>query len=69
MTRWLTPNIGTGGRVVRGLAGLALLAGAGVGYRASAWLEAALLVSGVFLVFESLRGWCAMRACGIKTKI
>ena len=28
-----------------------------------------LLASGLFVLFESLRGWCALRACGIKTKL
>lgn len=27
-----------------------------------------LLVSAAFVLFEALRGWCVLRACGIKTK-
>jgi hypothetical protein len=27
------------------------------------------LASGAFVLFESLRGWCALRACGIRTKL
>jgi hypothetical protein len=48
---------------------LALLAGAGFGFTISVWLGAVLLASGAFVLFESLRGWCALRACGIKTKL
>ena len=64
-----TPNIGNKGRLVRGLGALVLLAGAGFGFTISLWLGAVLLASGAFVLFESLRGWCALRACGIKTKL
>ena len=62
-------NIGNTGRVVRGLAALALLIGAGFGFFVSIWLGVALAVSGVFVLFEALRGWCVLRACGIKTRL
>ncbi len=62
-------NIDNKGRLVRGLAALALLAGTGFGFAVSPWLGISLLASGVFLAFEALRGWCALRACGIKTKL
>jgi hypothetical protein len=54
---------------VRGLGALALLIGAGFGLFVSAWLGAGLAVGGVFVLFEALRGWCVMRACGIKTRL
>jgi hypothetical protein len=69
MKSLFSPNIGNQGRLVRGLGALALLAGAGFGFTVSAWLGAVLLASGAFVLFESLRGWCALRACGIKTKL
>ncbi len=47
---------------------MALLVGAGFGFTVSAWLGIVLLASGFFVAFEALRGWCALRACGIKTK-
>jgi len=28
-----------------------------------------LAVSGGFVLFEALRGWCVLRACGIKTRL
>ena len=62
-------NIYNKGRVIRGLGALALLVGAGFGFATSIWLGIALLASGVFVAFEALRGWCALRACGIKTKL
>ena len=61
-------NIDNKGRLIRGLGALALLAGAGFGFSVSVWLGIALTSSGVFVAFEALRGWCALRACGIKTK-
>ena len=62
-------NIGNTGRLVRGLGALALIVGAGFGFFVSVWLGAVLAVLGVFVLFEALRGWCVMRACGIKTRL
>ena len=69
MKNFFSPNIGNKGRLVRGGGALVLLAGAGFGFTVSVWLGAVLLASGAFVLFESLRGWCALRACGIKTKL
>ena len=62
-------NIGNTGRLVRGLGALALIVGAGFGFFVSVWLGVVLAVLGVFVLFEALRGWCVMRACGIKTRL
>ena len=62
-------NIDNKGRIIRGLGALALLVGAGFGFSVSVWLGIALMALGVFVAFEALRGWCALRACGIKTKL
>ena len=64
-----SPNIGNKGRIVRGCGALVLLVCAGFGFTISVWLGAVLLGAGAFVLFESLRGWCALRACGIKTKL
>jgi hypothetical protein len=69
MKNRFSPNIGPKGRLVRGLMALLLLLGAAFGFTVSAWLGVVLLGSGAFVLFESLRGWCALRACGIKTKL
>ena len=69
MKRLFSSNITRTGRQVRGgIAGLLLL-GAGFAFAFCVWLGLALAVSGVFVLFEALRGWCALRACGIKTRI
>jgi len=60
-------NIGRGGRLVRGVGGLGLLAGAFVSH--TVWLSGSLTGAGVFLLFEGLLGWCLLRACHIKTPL
>lgn len=62
-------NIDNKGRLVRALGALVLLVGAGFGFTFSVWLGLLLLAAGVFVAFEALRGWCAFRACGIRTKL
>jgi hypothetical protein len=64
-----TRNIDNRGRLVRGLMALVLLVGAGFGSTLSIWLGLVLAAAGVFTAFEALRGWCALRACGIRTKL
>ncbi|MBI3881224.1 MAG: DUF2892 domain-containing protein [Verrucomicrobia bacterium] len=68
MAGFWRPNIGTTGRLIRGALGV-LAAGMGVfawnnGVR---WLAVVLALAALFLLFEALRGWCAMRACGVRT--
>ncbi len=62
-------NLSTTGRLVRGLGALALLAGAGFGFFVSVWLGVGLAALGLFVLFEALRGWCVLRACGLKTRL
>jgi hypothetical protein len=69
MNRYFARNIETKGRVVRGLAALVLLLKAIVFFQMSIFLNLILPVSGLFVLFEALRGWCAVRACGVRTKI
>lgn len=63
-------NLDTKGRLVRGVGALGLFAGAIWAFAAtSSWLGWILAASGAFVLFEALRGWCVVRACGIKTRI
>jgi hypothetical protein len=62
-------NLDRRGRIVRSLGALGLLAGAGFGFCESVWLGAMLAAAGGFVLFEALRGWCVLRACGIKTRV
>ena len=69
MNRFLAPNLERKGRLVRGLMGLALLLGAAFSLGASIWLTVLLAAAGGFVLFEAFRGWCVVRACGVRTKL
>jgi hypothetical protein len=69
MKKIFSPNIDKKGRLVRGGMAVALFIGAGFGFGVSVWLGVLLLACGGFVLFESLQGWCALRACGVKTKL
>jgi hypothetical protein len=68
VSRFFQPNIGHHGRIARGVIGaLCLIAGIiVVDYRL--WLGLIFVAAGLFAMFESLRGWCLVRACGLKTR-
>ena len=68
MKRFFDRNISNQGRVMRGITAVILFIGAAFGLKVSVWLTVGLGISGAFVLFEALRGWCALRACGIKTK-
>lgn len=69
MKKFFSPNINTKGRMVRGVTAVALLVGAVLAFHESIWLALPLLACGGFVLFESLRGWCVLRACGVRTKL
>jgi hypothetical protein len=69
MKPFFSRNIDNQGRLVRGLAALGLFVGAWFAFGVATWLGIVFVVSGGFVLFEALRGWCLMRACGIKTKL
>jgi hypothetical protein len=68
---WLQRNICRRGRLLRAVTGLALLGAAAwsAARGAPGWLVVAVAVGGLFALFEAAVGWCAARACGIKTRI
>lgn len=69
MKTFFSPNISNQGRLVRGIGALGLFVSAWFGFGIATWLGLVLVASGGFVAFEALRGWCALRACGIKTKL
>jgi hypothetical protein len=69
MSKFFAPNIDNRGRLVRGIAGGMMLIGGGVAVFFIWWLGAILLASAAFVLFEAIRGWCGLRACGIKTRL
>ncbi len=68
MSRFFKPNLNFRGRMARGVIGtLCLIAGIVlVDYRL--WLGLIFVAAGLFAIFESLRGWCVVRACGVRTR-
>jgi len=68
MSRFFSRNLDYRGRMARGVIGaLCLVAGIIVAGDYSLW-GLVLVVAGLFAIFESIRGWCLVRACGVKTK-
>ena len=61
-------NIGNKGRLFRaaGAGGIGLAAM--LLWTRSPALGVGLALAAAFLAFEAARGWCALRACGVKTK-
>jgi hypothetical protein len=68
VSRFFKPNLNFRGRMARGVIGtLCLIAGIIlVDYRL--WLGLIFVAAGLFAIFESLRGWCLVRACGVRTR-
>lgn len=61
-------NIERSGRIVRGVVGLlSLVAGIYLVTADQAFWGTGLCALGTFAVFEALKGWCALRALGIRT--
>ncbi len=68
MAKFFQPNIERQGRVIRALIGLALFVAAILVGQSVWWAGLLLGACAAFAWFEAARGWCAARACGIKTK-
>ena len=60
-------NLENKGRWIRGLASLLFFVGVFV-LHDHAVFSVVLFLSGAFLLLEALRGWCALRACGVRTR-
>jgi Protein of unknown function (DUF2892) len=69
LKRSFAPNLDRKGRIIRGVVAGALLLLAVVCSPFSILVGLLFWFSGLFVLFEALRGWCVVRACGIKTKI
>jgi hypothetical protein len=69
VSRFFKPNISRHGRIARGVIGAICLIAGIVLVDYSLSLGLVFVAAGLFAIFESVRGWCLIRACGIKTKI
>ena len=66
MPNFFGRNINGTGRLIRGLLGVVLMIAT---ICCSAWWARMLFgIAAIFVLFEAVRGWCVMRACGIKTR-
>lgn len=69
-------NIDQSGRVVRFLAGMLMFFSGSIMFVTGIpddsswwrWFNLALMILGVFITYEGIMGWCALRAMGFKTK-
>ena len=68
MKKFFAANIDGRGRLIRGLLGAALVVSGVAFCNYHLWVAIALIISGGFCLFEAVRGWCVMRACGVKTR-
>jgi hypothetical protein len=69
MRKFFASNIDRKGRIFRLILGLALIVASLFVFNTT-WLGGAgLLGAGVFGLYEAARGWCVMRACGVRTKL
>jgi hypothetical protein len=69
MGKFFARNIDRTGRIVRALWGVALIIAGPLLSGRIGWACFLLVAFGVFALFEAARGWCVVRACGIKTKL
>ena len=69
MKDWFAPNITTAGRWSRAVSALILLALAWLVWAQSTLLAIIAAALGAFTLFEAVRGWCFLRACGFKTRM
>ena len=69
MKTFFAPNISRSGRWVRAVLAVLLLAGGFIAVRHLVWLGVMLFISSAVGFIEAVRGWCFLRACGIKTKL
>ena len=67
--RFFSRNLDNRGRLVRGIGGGLFVTGGVIAYQYNTWLGVTLILSGGFMLFEAGRGWCVLRACGIKTRL
>jgi hypothetical protein len=69
MKKFFAPNIIRAGRIARLIYGVIMLVACVIAFPKLWWLGVFFLASALFAFFEAARGWCVLRACGIKTKL
>ena len=68
MNGFFNRNISFHGRMARGIVGAVLLIAGIIMADFELWVCLPLVALGLFCIFEAIRGWCLLRACGLRTK-
>jgi len=68
MSKFFAPNIDSRGRIIRAIWAVLMIVAGGLTLGVNVWISVVLFAFGGLAAFEALRGWCVMRACGVKTK-
>lgn len=68
MKKFFAANIDGRGRLIRGILGVILLIAGVILCWYNLLLAVVVMLYGGFCLFEAVRGWCIMRACGVKTR-
>jgi hypothetical protein len=69
MNGFFSRNLNFQGRMVRGVLGALLLIAGIIMADFELWICLPLVVLGLFVIFEAVRGWCLARACAIRSKL
>ena len=69
MKLFFSRNIEKKGRQARAIIAAGFFVAAILASSKSVVLALVLAASGLFVLFEAVRGWCVLRACGIRTKL
>jgi hypothetical protein len=69
MKQFMAPNIDARGRMARAIYGVVMVALGILAMDWSVWAGGVLLGLGGLGLLEAVRGWCILRACGIKTRM
>jgi len=69
MKNFFSRNIDNRGRLARALTGIGLIIAGVVVWAPGRWAWIPLVAAGAFALYEAARGWCIMRACGLRTKL
>jgi hypothetical protein len=69
MGSFFSKNLNSSGRLARGVMGAIVLIAGIIAADWTLWVCIPLVVAGLFAIFEAVRGWCFLRACGIRTKL
>jgi hypothetical protein len=69
MKTLFVPNLQSEGRWARAVVALVLGGLGAIVIPISRRLGLILFLAAIFTVFEAVRGWCVLRACGIRTQV